>query len=361
MGDLQAGRRTVTALPLEVLDAATTGPDARVVSNRLEVAAYYTGKVAAGCAYGPESTAVSRLASVTAAASTVAATKAAIDSGCAGGGGVELNQHGLTGSWYEAATDGQGVEVEVFPSSSGTGSAFVSWFTYDTVSGDATRQRWYTAQGPVVSGQPTAALTIYQNSGGNFNAPPITTAQAVGSATLSFDSCTSGLLAYSFTDGSGRSGSIPLTRLTQNVTCSSTTPPPTNADFALSGNWYSASTAGQGFTVEVNPNARVFFAAWYTYLPNGTAAGVAGQRWYTAQGAFSPGLRTIPVTLYQTTGGRFDTPTPAGQTTVAVGSGTHDLPELCRGELQLHLHRRQQQRLGRHHRLAPRRPTAARV
>ena len=130
------------------------------------------------------------------------------------------------------------------------------------------------------------------------------------------------LLAYSFTDGSGRSGSIPLTRLTQNVTCSSTTPPPTNADFALSGNWYSASTAGQGFTVEVNPNARVFFAAWDTYPPNGTAAGVAGQRWYTAQGAFSPGLRTIPVTLDQTTGGHFDTPTPAGQTTVAVGSGT---------------------------------------
>ena len=123
---------------------------------------------------------MSRLASVTAAASTVAATKAAIDSGCGAAGGVELNQHGLTGSWYEAATDGQGVEVEVFPSSSGTGSAFVSWFTYDTVSGDATRQRWHTAQGPVVSGQPTAALTIYQNSGGNFNAPPITTAQAVG-------------------------------------------------------------------------------------------------------------------------------------------------------------------------------------
>ena len=31
------------------------------------------------------------------------------------GGGVDLNQHGLTGSWYEAATSGQGLEVEVFP------------------------------------------------------------------------------------------------------------------------------------------------------------------------------------------------------------------------------------------------------
>ena len=238
--------------------------------------------------------------------------------------GVDLNQHGLTGSWYEAATSGQGVEVEVFANpSSGTGSTFVSWFTYDTVIGGAERQRWYTAQGPVVTGQPNAALTIYQNTGGNFNAPPVTNAQAVGTATLSFDTCSSGQLSYTFTDGTGRTGTIPLTRLTQNVTCSTTTPHPTNADFALSGNWYGgAATSGQGFTVEVNPNSGAFFAAWYTYMPNGAAAGAAGQRWYTAQGAFTPGLRSIPVTIYETTGGMFDTPTPPGQKTVPVGTGT---------------------------------------
>ena len=28
---------------------------------------------------------------------------------------VDLNQHGLTGSWYEPATSGQGLAVEVFP------------------------------------------------------------------------------------------------------------------------------------------------------------------------------------------------------------------------------------------------------
>ena len=238
--------------------------------------------------------------------------------------GVDLNQHGLTGSWYEAATGGQGIEVEVFPNaSSGTGSTFVSWFTYDTVIGGAERQRWYTAQGPAVTGQPSAALTIYQNTGGNFNAPPVTNAQAVGTATLSFDTCSSGQLSYTFTDGTGRAGTMPLTRLTQNVTCSTTTPHPTNADFALSGNWFGgAATSGQGFTAEANPISGAFFAAWYTYMPNGSAAGAAGQRWYTAQGTFTPGLRSIPVTIYETTGGMFDTPTPAGQKTVAVGSGT---------------------------------------
>ena len=33
-------------------------------------------------------------------------------------------------------------------------------------------------------------------------------------------------------------------------------------------------------------------------------------------------MRSIPVTLYETTGGMFDTPTPPGQTTVPVGTGT---------------------------------------
>ena len=237
---------------------------------------------------------------------------------------VDLNQHGLTGSWYEMVTSGQGVEVEVFPNpSSGTGSTFVSWFTYDTVIGGAERQRWYTAQGQVVTGQPNASLTIYQNTGGNFNAQPITMAQPVGTATLSFDTCSSGQLSYTFADGTGRVGNIPLTRLTQNVTCSTTTPHPTNADFALSGNWYGgAATSGQGFTAEVNPKSGAFFSAWYTYMPNGTAAGAGGQRWYTAQGTFTPGMRSIPVMIYETTGGMFDKPTPPGQNTVPVGTGT---------------------------------------
>jgi hypothetical protein len=237
---------------------------------------------------------------------------------------VDLNQHGLTGSWYQPATSGQGVEVEVFSDhvAPGTGDIFVSWFTYDTVIGGAEWQRWYTAQGRAVTGQPSAALTMYRNTGGNFNAPPRTDSQPVGTGTLSFDTCTSGQLTYSFTDGTGRTGTIPLTRLTQNMTCSATTPHPTHADFALSGNWYAPATSGQGFTIEVNPNSSTAFAAWYTYMPNGAAAGAAGQRWYTAQGSFTPGMRSIPATIYETTGGIFDTPTAPGQKTVPVGTGT---------------------------------------
>ena len=238
---------------------------------------------------------------------------------------ADMNQHGLTGSWYEPATSGQGLEVEVFPDQTapGSGLVFASWFTFDGVAGASERQRWYTLSGPVVAGQPSAALTIHQNVGGNFNALPVTTATPVGTATLSFDSCSSGLLAYSFGDGTGRTGTIPLTRLTPNVTCSTSSARPVNPDFALSGNWYDPATSGQGLTIEVNPNSSTVFAAWYAYAPSGVGAGASGQRWYTAQPTtFAPGARSIPVTLYQTTGGQFDTPTAPGQRTVAVGSGT---------------------------------------
>ncbi len=239
----------------------------------------------------------------------------------------DLNQHGLTGSWYEPATDGQGFEVEVFPDlvAPGTGSVQLSWFTFDTVAGGANRQRWYTLSGNMVSGQPNASLKIYQNTGGNFNAPPTTDGVVVGTATLSFSTCTSGQLSYTFTEGSGRTGSIPLTRITQNVTCSTTSARPTDADFAFSGNWYNAATSGQGFVVEVNPkNGGSVFVPWYTYAPAGASAGAAGQRWYTASapGAVTPGSRSIPLDIYETTGGVFDAPSVPAPHSVKVGTGT---------------------------------------
>ena len=167
--------------------------------------------------------------------------------------GVELNQQGLTGSWYEPATSGQGFEVEVFPNFIGpdVGLTQVSWFTFDTTAGAADRQRWYTL----------------------------------------------------------------------NATCSTTSARPTNADFALSGNWYNPSTAGQGFTVEVSPGSSTLFLAWYTYAPAAACAGAEGQRWYTGQGAFSPGMRSISFTFYETTGGTFDSVIGVPHS-LAVGTGT---------------------------------------
>ena len=80
--ELDAGRRSLQSITLDVLNGAVTAPDATVVANRLDVAAHYTAKVAAGCAYGSEADGVDALAGVTAAMPTVAAAKAALDSRC---------------------------------------------------------------------------------------------------------------------------------------------------------------------------------------------------------------------------------------------------------------------------------------
>lgn len=235
----------------------------------------------------------------------------------------EIDQHGVTGSWYQPATSGQGIEIEVYKDmvAPGTGYLQGSWFTFDHLaSGGADHGRWYTFGGNVQSGESSALFTLYQNVGGNFNAPPVTAALPVGHVSLQFDGCTNARMAYSFIDGSGRTGIVPISRITPNVTCSAAGSS-AQADFALSGNWYDPRTSGQGFVFEVNPNAPVVFFAWYTYAPNGSALGSTGQRWYTGQASYTPGARTIPLELYETTGGLFDASLPA-PTTRKVGTAT---------------------------------------
>lgn len=251
--------------------------------------------------------------------------------------GPNLNQHGLTGSWYEPVTSGQGFEIEFFPNLIAPGTAFVqgAWFTFDSApAGGAERQRWYTFSGNALSGAGNVPVTIYQNVGGNFAAPPMTSATVVGSGTLSFADCMTGLFTYAFSDGSGRSGSIPLTRITPNVTCSAGAAVAPNADFAFSGNWYDASTSGQGFVFEVNPLAPVFFVTWYTYAPAGQNAGPAGQRWLTVQAGFAPGARTIMATIYETTGGLFDQVSSPAPSTMPVGTATVTLMSCTTAQLK---------------------------
>lgn len=239
-------------------------------------------------------------------------------------GAPDLNRHGLTGSWFEPATTGQGIELEFYPDFVAPGTAFVAgaWFTFDSAAiGGADRERWYTFQGNGQTGQPSVAVTLLQNVGGNFNAPPITNSTVVGSGTLAFTTCDAGTFQYVFTDGSGRAGMIPLTRIAQNVTCTTGTTPTANPDYALSGNWYDAATSGQGFLFEVNPVARALFFTWYTYAPNGQAAGASGQRWFIGFAPYAPGSRSVDVTLGETTGGLFDQVTNPAPVTASVGTG----------------------------------------
>ena len=241
-------------------------------------------------------------------------------------GSPDLNQHGLTGSWFESATSGQGIEIEVFPNLTGPGVSLVqgAWFTFDSApAGGVDRERWYTFNGPGQSGGANVTVKIFQNVGGNFNATPVTQATQVGTGTLTFADCSNATLSYAFTDGTGRTGSIALTRLTPNVTCTVGTAPATNADFALSGNWFDVSTAGQGFVFDVNPASPAVFLTWYTYAPAGQMLGAAGQRWFV--GLLKPytvGSRSVTLPLFETTGGVFDQATVPAPASVQVGTAT---------------------------------------
>jgi hypothetical protein len=149
----------------------------------------------------------------------------------------------------------------------------------------------------------TADLTIYQNLGGTFDAPPSTSAVPVGSGTLSFESCTSGAFTYAFDDG--RTGTVPLQNLLPNVECV-TTGEPANppSDFGLSGAWYEPATGGQGFVININPVAAQVFVGWYTYAADGDTS-ETGQRWFSAQGSYTVGSSTMELAVFESTGGTF--------------------------------------------------------
>ena len=118
VAELQAGRRTLQSITLDVMNGATTAPDSMVVANKLDVASYYTAKVATGCAYGTEQDGVLALSGVTELFATVTSAKAALDSrpgvGCSVPPGAFACQEGTADAQSNAPRvchdlDGDGV------------------------------------------------------------------------------------------------------------------------------------------------------------------------------------------------------------------------------------------------------------
>lgn len=237
---------------------------------------------------------------------------------------TQIDQQALSGAWYNPPTAGQGLMIDLFENflDTQTGYVFASWFTFDDAApGGADRQRWYTLDGAAPQGADHADLSIYRSTGGVFNAPPIVPAQKIGTAKLTVSACDRAKLDYVFDDG--RHGSIALERIVAAKNCNGVpaVAAADAADFALSGNWFVPAQSGQGLSVDINPAAGTAFAAWYTYANPGSATGVTGQRWYTAQGAFTRGTRFVQMGLYETTAGRFNDAS-ASPSTARVGDAT---------------------------------------
>jgi subtilisin family serine protease len=110
---------------------------------------------------------------------------------------------GLSGTWFNPATDGQGFLIDI---DAVARLIFVAWFTYEPAGGT---QRWFTLQANY-SGNPVT-LPVLRTVGGRFDQAGGTQTTTAGSADLRFDSCTRAVLTYRFTDGT--SGTIPLQRL----------------------------------------------------------------------------------------------------------------------------------------------------
>lgn len=87
---------------------------------------------------------------------------------------------------------------------------------------------------------------------------------------------------------------------------------PVRINPGLNGGWFDVETPGQGFLIDVLPDAGIVFLAWFTFDvnpadPGDTAVvGAPEHRWLTAQGSFGSDTAFLDLTV--TTGGLFDDP-----------------------------------------------------
>lgn len=136
--------------------------------------------------------------------------------GMNGPNGSSGGRYLLSGVWADTATNGQGFVFDLNPSQH---VFFGAWYTYPrdgSTTDDASAQRWYTLQATLPSTTTINAIPIYESHGGAFNQSAATTTTAVGNATLTFHSCASATLTYTFTGGAnaGDHGTLELSRLT---------------------------------------------------------------------------------------------------------------------------------------------------
>jgi hypothetical protein len=121
-----------------------------------------------------------------------------------------LINYGVSGSWFEPATSGQGFVIDILPLNN---LLAAYWFTFPVEGG---AREWYLATGDI-NGD-SVELTIYQAENGVFDEASMVETNAVGSASLEFSSCEAAIWTYQI-DTLGLSGEVPLQRIAPDQMC----------------------------------------------------------------------------------------------------------------------------------------------
>ncbi len=253
---------------------------------------------------------------------------------------ARADQEVLEGAWYQAATSGQGVLFDYIPQTR-------TWFgTWHTSLGDGRANlRWFTVQGEANADGSEATLGIYLASAGQFDSGPTISSTRIGTARLSFDTCSSANLQYEFSSGelNGKLGSIPLRTLTPHAgSCAALDQPPAQivaserngVGTRHSGTWYEPATSGQGIEVAIRPELGegTVFAGWFTYDPESAADDAQSQHWFTLQGDLSSAIAgSITLPIFRTIGGTFDS--SGSRNTHRVGEATWTFASCDQSEL----------------------------
>jgi hypothetical protein len=120
-----------------------------------------------------------------------------------------------SGSWYEPATGGQGMQLTVQPD----GVFFAAWFAYDIAGAadDTGRQHWFTLQGNLAQAtNGRVDLVIVQTVGGAFDRRATRNRYVAGQAVLQMHGCDRATLTYRFGDDervgafAGKSGELEM-------------------------------------------------------------------------------------------------------------------------------------------------------
>lgn len=234
------------------------------------------------------------------------------------GASIRVDQPGIGGAWGTYYGEGEGLVLDWLPHAR---LIFMPWFSYSRAGGIASGElRWYVAQATgIATGARSAALEIYEVTGGLFDLPSGRINRLAGTGTLEFSDCANGRLSYRFDSNfnAGAVGTLTLSRLSPaTAPCEladgsvqpapGARPPSKGFDARQSGSWFEPATGGQGLQLTVQPDG-VFFAAWFTYDVADAADDSGKQHWLTLYGNLAQAVNgKIDLAVVQTVGGAFD-------------------------------------------------------